>query len=68
MLIDQLYFPLRIETSNNVFTGHLLVRATAPTKIFKPYAEGFVGFNNFFTTTAIMMNLKNSTFQKKTIL
>ncbi|HPE96416.1 MAG: hypothetical protein H6548_06355 [Chitinophagales bacterium] len=53
VLIDQLYFPLRIETSNNVFTGHLLVRATAPTKIFKPYAEGFVGFNNFFTTTAI---------------
>lgn len=53
VLIDQLYFPLRIETMNNIFTGHLLLRVTAPTNVFIPYAEGFLGFNNFFTSTSI---------------
>jgi hypothetical protein len=53
VLIDQLYFPLRIETMNNIFTGHIILRITAPTNVFLPYAEGFLGFNNFFTSTSI---------------
>ena len=53
VIIDQLLFPMRIETSNMISTGHLNLRVQAPTKFFKPYIDGIIGFNNFSTTTSI---------------
>jgi len=52
-VIETLYFPLRIETSNTINTGHLDLRFLSPTKFFKPYLDAFVGFNNFTTNTSI---------------
>lgn len=53
VVIDQLLFPMRIETSNTISTGHLNLRFQSPTKFFKPYLDGIIGFNNFSTTTSI---------------
>ncbi|MEZ5014929.1 MAG: hypothetical protein R2794_11620 [Chitinophagales bacterium] len=53
VVIDHLYFPLRVETYNNISTGHLNLRFLSPTKFFRPYVDGLVGFNNFNTRTSI---------------
>lgn len=52
-VIDQLEFPLRIETSNTITTGHINLRVQSPTRFFKPYIDGLIGFNNFSTNTSI---------------
>jgi hypothetical protein len=52
-VIETLYFPMRIETSNSINTGHLDLRFLSPTKFFKPYVDAFIGFNNFTTNTSI---------------
>lgn len=52
-VIDQMVIPFSIETHNNIFNGHFLLRAMAPIKYFKPYVDGIVGFQNFSTTTSI---------------
>ncbi len=52
-VIETLYFPMRVETSNSINTGHLDLRFLSPTKFFKPYLDIFVGFNNFTTNTSI---------------
>ena len=44
---------MRIETSNTISTGHLNLRVQSPTKFFKPYVDGILGFNNFSTKTSI---------------
>ena len=53
IVIDQLLFPMHIETSNTISTGHLNLRVQSPTKFFKPYVDGILGFNNFSTKTSI---------------
>ncbi|MFI5172396.1 MAG: hypothetical protein ACHQFW_08395 [Chitinophagales bacterium] len=52
-VIETLYIPLRIETSNSITTGHLDLRVQSPTKFFKPYIDGLIGFNHFSTSTSI---------------
>ncbi len=52
-VIDQLVFPLRIETGNTITAGHLNLRVQSPTKFFKPYIDGLIGFNHFSTRTSI---------------
>lgn len=52
-VIQTLYFPMRIETSNTISTGHLDLRFLSPTKYFKPYLDAFIGFNNFSTNTEV---------------
>jgi len=53
VVIETLYFPLRAETYNSITKGHLNLRVQSPTKFFKPYIDGLVGFNHFGTTTSI---------------
>ena len=52
-VIQTLSFPLRVETTNSISTGHLNLRLQSPTKFFKPYVEGVIGFNHFSTNTSI---------------
>ena len=52
-VIETLYLPLRVETYNTISTGHLNLRLLSPTKFFKPYLDGSIGFNNFSTNTSI---------------
>jgi len=52
-VIETLYFPMRVETYNTITTGHLNLRILSPTKFFKPYVDGLVGFNYFGTNTSI---------------
>ncbi len=52
-VIDQLAFPLRVETSNTISTGHVNLRILSPTRFFKPYVDAQLGFNNFSTNTSV---------------
>jgi len=52
-VIETLYFPLRVETYNTISKGHLNLRVLSPTKFFKPYVDGLVGFNYFGTNTSV---------------
>jgi opacity protein-like surface antigen len=52
-VIETLYFPMRVETYNNITKGNLHLRVQSPTKFFKPYVDGMVGFNHFSTNTSI---------------
>jgi hypothetical protein len=44
-----------VETTNNILTGHLLLRVQPPmqTGIFRPYLEGLFGFHYLWTETKI---------------
>lgn len=53
VVIETLYFPLRAETYNTITKGNLNLRVQSPTKFFKPYIDGLVGFNHFRTATSI---------------
>ncbi len=47
-----------VETTNNIFTGHLLARVQPITRdaVVKPYFEGLVGFHYLWTETSIKDN------------
>ncbi len=42
-----------VETSNNIATGHLLLRLQPPSGAVRPYVDGLLGFNYLFTETTI---------------
>jgi hypothetical protein len=42
-----------VETSNNIFTGHLFLRLQPPQNTIRPYFDALFGFNYFFTQTSI---------------
>lgn len=44
---------VEVENSYNLFHGDLLLRVLAPEKAARPYVEGLVGFNHFFTQTVL---------------
>ena len=42
-----------ITTTNNIFLCHLLLRVQPPEGKFRPYLDGLIGFNNFYTNTRV---------------
>ncbi len=44
---------VEVENSYNLFHGDLLVRMIAPQNTVRPYLDGLVGFNYFFTQTVL---------------
>lgn len=42
-----------VETSNNIATGHFLLRAQQRQGTIRPYLDGLIGFNYLFTQTLI---------------
>lgn len=44
---------VRVVTSNNIATGHLVLRLQPPRGAVQPYLDGLVGFKYFFTETRI---------------
>lgn len=44
---------VEVENSYNLVHGDFLVRLIAPPSTFRPYVDGLVGFNYFFTETVI---------------
>lgn len=42
-----------VETNNNIFLGHLLLRLQSPQGKIRPYADGLLGFNYLFTKTSV---------------
>ncbi|PLX31961.1 MAG: hypothetical protein C0600_04150 [Ignavibacteria bacterium] len=42
-----------VTTSNNLALGHLFLRLQPQGGVFRPYAEGLVGFNYFWTETTV---------------
>jgi hypothetical protein len=42
-----------VETSNNIVTGHLLLRFQPRMGIYRPYFDGLFGFNYLFTQTTV---------------
>ncbi|MBN1540859.1 hypothetical protein JW992_01855 [candidate division KSB1 bacterium] len=42
-----------VTTSNNIFQGHLLLRAQPQQGAFRPYIDGLLGFNYLWTETTI---------------
>ncbi len=42
-----------VETTNNIFMGHLFLRVQPQTGTFQPYLEGLFGFKYLFTRTSI---------------
>lgn len=52
-VIDRLYIPLRVITTNSIFGMHAMMRVTAPTDGVRPYFEGLFGFRYISTSTRI---------------
>ena len=44
---------VRVETTNNIFLGHFLLRMQAPYGKIRPYIDGVLGMHYLFTQTAI---------------
>lgn len=44
---------VEVENSYNLVHGDLLLRLIAPPSVFRPYVDGLIGFNYFFTETVI---------------
>ena len=44
---------VRVERTNNIFLGHMLVRLQQDAGTISPYLDGLVGFNYLWTTTKI---------------
>ena len=44
-----------VETSNNIFLGHLLLRFQLGSRFIRPYTDGLIGFNYLFTKTSIQL-------------
>lgn len=44
---------VEVENSYNLFHGDLLLRVLSPERAARPYLEGLVGFNHFFTQTVL---------------
>jgi len=42
-----------VTTTNNIFLCHFLVRIQPPVGKFRPYLDGLIGFNNFYTNTRV---------------
>ncbi|MFQ5631598.1 MAG: outer membrane beta-barrel protein [bacterium] len=42
-----------VETTNNIFLGHFLLRMQAPHGTFRPYIDGVIGMHYLFTETDI---------------
>lgn len=44
---------VRVNTSYDIFTGHIFLRYEAPDGLVRPYLDGLLGFNYLFTQTKI---------------
>ena len=53
MVIDQIPFHFQSNIGNKMFDGHLLARLVLPIPYIRPYVEGILGFNYFYTSTTI---------------
>jgi len=42
-----------VTTTNNIFLGHLLLRVQPQEGKFRPYLDGLIGFNHFYTSTRV---------------
>ena len=45
---------LRVRTTNNMVTPHLLMRLESPFGSFKPFVEGIIGFNYLYTESSLI--------------
>lgn len=45
---------LKVRTTNNMVTPHLIMRIESPTQGVKPFVEGTLGFNYLFTESSIL--------------
>ncbi len=52
-VIQTIPLDYRITTTNNLLSGHLVLRIRLPLKLIQPYFDGCVGFKNFYTRTTI---------------
>ena len=55
-----------VETSNNIFIGHFVVRLQSNQGGLRPYLEGLVGIHNLFTETQIKNGTGNEVIAKST--
>ena len=44
---------VEVETRNNIFSGHLVLRLRLPQSRVKPYLDGLLGFNYLYTRTTV---------------
>ncbi len=45
---------LKVRTTNNMVTPHLIMRIESPTQGFRPFVEGTLGFNYLFTESSLL--------------
>jgi hypothetical protein len=53
-IIQRIPLNYNIRTTNNLLSGHLVLRFRIPLKQIQPYFDGLVGFKNFYTRTTII--------------
>ncbi len=53
-VIDEIYMPLEIVTTNSIVNFMGVMRLRAPIKLVQPYVEGIAGFNYMSTHTKIL--------------
>lgn len=59
-VIQTIPLDYRITTTNNLLSGHLVLRVRIPIKLIQPYFDGCVGFKNFYTRTTITDETRNN--------
>jgi hypothetical protein len=53
-VVDVIEMPLRLTTNNNLYHGHISLRAEAPLKIVRPYIEVLAGLRYYNTRTKVL--------------
>jgi hypothetical protein len=61
-VIQTIPLDYRITTTNNLLSGHLILRFRVPTGLIQPYFDGCVGFKNFYTRTTVTNESNNNFF------
>jgi hypothetical protein len=61
-IIQTIPLDYQIRTTNNLLSGHLVLRFRIPTRQIQPYFDGYVGFKNFYTRTTVTDVSNNNNF------
>lgn len=59
---------VKVKTINNIFLCHFLVRIQPPEGKFRPYLDGLIGFNNFYTNTKVQSQRTSEEIARTNIL
>lgn len=57
---------VRVRTTNNIFTGHFVLRAQKREGTVRPYVEGLVGLQHLFTRTSVSNDFNDEEFAADT--